>query len=155
MNLKEIREIIKLMDENEIREFEMERDGVRLKLSRGYQAVQEIVPVKSVVAEPVNVAASTASEEPTSSAVEMKKEEGLEDIVSPMVGTFYTAPSPDSPPYAKEGDRVSIDDVVCIVEAMKVMNEIKAEVSGVIAEIMVENGQSVEYGQPLFRVRKA
>jgi acetyl-CoA carboxylase biotin carboxyl carrier protein len=86
---------------------------------------------------------------------EVKEPSNLKEVVSPMVGTFYASPSPESAAYAQVGKQVNVGDVVCIIEAMKVMNEIKSEIAGVISEILVENGQPVEYGQPLFRVKPA
>ena len=111
---------------------------------------QSTLPVAPPPAPPV--AQEVKEEEPTSASVPAV-EENLHKITSPMVGTFYAAATPDSPPYVKKGDQVKNDSVVCIVEAMKLMNELEAEVSGEIVEVLVENGQLVEYGQPLFLVR--
>lgn len=143
MNIKEIKEIIELMKENNIDEFVMERDGLKIALKRGRGG--EILPTietpPSVEKTPVAVPKETIPE-------------NIAHIVSPMVGTFYAAPSPDSPPHVVAGDEVSENDVVCIIEAMKVMNEIKADVKGRVKEILVKNGEPVEFGQPLFVVEK-
>jgi acetyl-CoA carboxylase biotin carboxyl carrier protein len=147
MDLEEIREILKFMEENGLAEFELERDGVRIALRRALAAAPAVAAVP--VAQPALAAAGAAG---AAEAGKSKDEERASYIRSPMVGTFYVAPSPDSPPFVNVGQDVGKDDVVCILEAMKVMNEIKAEVEGRIAEVLVENGEPVEYGQPLFRV---
>ena len=164
LKLHEIREIIKLIDTSSIEEFELENEGVKLLLRKpksGSVVVERLVsevtePVQTTAVQPVTVAAPVAVPQiqvqetaPVTAAVN----DNLHKIVSPMVGTFYKAPSPDAAEYVKVGDKVSEKDVVCIVEAMKLMNEIEAEVRGEIVEVLVENGQLVEYGQPLFLVR--
>ncbi|MDP8247748.1 MAG: acetyl-CoA carboxylase biotin carboxyl carrier protein [Candidatus Tritonobacter lacicola] len=144
MNLKEIREIINLMNDYDLTEFSMERDGFKMALKRGPEgAIMSQSPIIERVAELVEKA-----------AVEKKEEEqprGAE-IVSPMVGTFYASPSPDSSPYVEVGQIVDTEDVVCIIEAMKVMNEIKADIKGKIIDVLVEGGEPVEFGQPLFLI---
>lgn len=145
MNIKEIQEMIKLMQENDIVEFQLERSGFKIALKRGRASGEAVISAPSIASTPMMI----QSEE----KVEPKEQKNLIEIVSPMVGTFYAAPSPESEPYLQAGQQVNVNDVVCIVEAMKVMNEIKAEVSGVVAEILAENGQPVEYGQPLFRLK--
>jgi acetyl-CoA carboxylase biotin carboxyl carrier protein len=141
-DLKDIKAIIDLMKENDLSTFEMEKDGFRLKMQKGL-ADQPIVvsPPTAVATGPAEAAAPTAGGA------------GLKDISSPMVGTFYRAGSPDSSPFVDIGTKVTEDTVVCIIEAMKVMNEIKAETSGVIAEVVAENSKPVQFGQVLFRVR--
>ena len=148
MDLKDIKAIIDLMKKNDLSIFEMEKDGFRLKLQKGL-ADQPIVV--STTAAP----AVTNGPSPAPAAAGAPATEGapLKDIVSPMVGTFYSAASPDASPFVDVGTKVNEDTVVCIIEAMKVMNEIKAETSGVIAEIVAENGKPVQFGQALFRVR--
>lgn len=159
--LSEIKELIRLVDQSSLQELEVQNEGYRLSLRK--PAVTESVVVTHAPAyaaaapglapQPVAPAQpETRSELP---AADEKEEDTsrLHRIVSPMVGTFYQSPSPDSPAFVKTGDRVSEKSVVCIVEAMKLMNEIEAEVKGEIVEILVENGQLVEYGQPLFLVR--
>ncbi len=151
MDLKEIKQIVDLMKRSSLTEFEIEEEGLKLRICRKHGETQTIVaaPAPAGVAAasaPAPVAAAPA--EPAKAAVDPAKL-----IKSPMVGTFYAAPSPESPSFVKVGDSVSADSTVCILEAMKVMNEIKAEVNGTIAEILVQNGESVEYGQPLFRLK--
>jgi acetyl-CoA carboxylase biotin carboxyl carrier protein len=142
VDLKDIKAIIDLMKKNDLSIFEMEKDGFRLKLQKG-------------LADQPIVVSTTAAPALTNGPAAAPAIEGapLKDIVSPMVGTFYHAASPDAPPFVEVGTRVNEDTVVCIIEAMKVMNEIKAETSGVIAEVVAENGKPVQFGQALFRVR--
>lgn len=135
------------MKKNDLSVFEMEKDGFRLKLQKG--AGEQTVYAQPA---PVVLAPASSSAAP-SAAAETVKSEALKDIVSPMVGTFYRAGSPDSPAFVDVGKEVSEETVVCIIEAMKVMNEIKAETKGVIAEIVAENGRPVQFGQVLFRVK--
>ena len=155
VEFKDIKSIVDLMKKNSISDFEMEKEGFKIKLRRtdGTKTddvqVQHYLPPASAAPVPMPAAAPAAApaEEPPAS--------NDPEIKSPMIGTFYRAPSPESESYVEIGDHVSADTVVCIVEAMKVMNEIKAEMSGVITEILTENGNPVEFGQPLFRVRPA
>jgi acetyl-CoA carboxylase biotin carboxyl carrier protein len=147
MDLEEIQKFIKLMDDNNLVEFELEKEGFRIALKKGQPMVMATSASLPAVL-PQNVGAG-----PSASAEAVTAEE-TELIVSPMVGTFYAAPSPDSPPYVTVGQRVEASEIVCIIEAMKVMNEIPAEVSGTITEILVTNGEPVEYGQALFRIKK-
>jgi len=142
-DIKEIKAIIDLMKKNDLSVFEIEKDGFRLKLQKGV-ADQTSVPVPVAVASPSKTVTTTAK--PLETAL-------FRDIVSPMVGTFYRAGSPDGAPFVDIGKTVTEDTVVCIIEAMKVMNEIKAETNGVIAEVVAENGKPVQFGQVLFRVR--
>jgi acetyl-CoA carboxylase biotin carboxyl carrier protein len=148
LDLKDIKAIIDLMKKNDLSVFEMEKDGFRLKLQKGL-GDQPVVSAPATTAPPLAAAASQ-----TAAAPEAAADGGpLRDIVSPMVGTFYRATSPDAASFVDVGQSVSEDTVVCIIEAMKVMNEIKAETSGVIAEVVAENGKAVQFGQVLFRVR--
>ena len=155
MDLKEIKVIIDLMKKNSITEFEWEKEGCRVRLKRTPEGVWQQIeappqaPSRSLPSASPSVevpAPSPAAQPPPSSSEEI-------EIKAPMVGTFYRAPAPDAAPYVDVGSEVEPDTVVCIIEAMKVMNEIKAEVKGVITAILAENGKPVEYGQPLFRVR--
>jgi acetyl-CoA carboxylase biotin carboxyl carrier protein len=149
VELKDIKAIIDLMKENDLSTFEMEKDGFRLKLQKGLGDQPIVVsPVAPAVTAP-GVSSPTQS----SAAEAEAGGAGLKDITSPMVGTFYRAGSPDSSPFVEVGTKVTEDTVVCIIEAMKVMNEIKAETSGVITEIVAENTKPVQFGQVLFRVR--
>jgi acetyl-CoA carboxylase biotin carboxyl carrier protein len=147
VDIKEIKALIDLMKKNGLTAFEMEKDGFRIALAKesGFQpAVAYAAPAPIPVA-PTATAATTAAPAPAASTGK--------EIPSPMVGTFYTSPSPESPAFVTVGQEVTPDTVVCIIEAMKVMNEIKAEVAGTIAEIAAENGQPVQFGQALFRLK--
>lgn len=151
MDLKDIKAIIDLMKKNSITEFELEQQDSKIRLKRGLNgsspAVQDFdnSPVVSAPMPPVVISASASAPAPANT--------GEIDIKSPMIGTFYRSPSPESASYIEVGSEVNVDTVVSIIEAMKVMNEIKAEVKGVITQILVENGKPVEFGQPLFKVR--
>ena len=136
------------MRKNDLSVFEMEKDGFRLKLQKGSG---ELPVFTQTAAPPATAAPASAPAETAAAATE--KSSALKEIVSPMVGTFYRANSPDSPSFVDIGKEVSEESVVCIIEAMKVMNEIKAETKGVIAEIVAENGKPVQFGQVLFRVK--
>jgi len=149
VDLKDIKAIIDLMKKNDLSVFEMEKDGFRLKLQKGL-GDQPIVMTTPAPAATAPVANGPAAGGAAAAGAEASS---LKDIVSPMVGTFYRAGSPDASPFVDVGTNVNEDTVVCIIEAMKVMNEIKAETSGVIAEVVAENGKPVQFGQALFRVR--
>lgn len=168
MKVQEIRELIKLVDQSNISELTFESDGTKIKLRKpeaGSVVYSAAVPeVKAVEVKPAAPAAAPtpaakpveapkAVEQAPVAAVAVSNAADLHQITSPMVGTFYAAPSPDADPYVKAGDKVTGDSVVCIVEAMKLFNEIEAEVSGEIVEVLVKDGDLVEYGQPLFLVK--
>jgi acetyl-CoA carboxylase biotin carboxyl carrier protein len=146
LDLKDIKAVIDLMKKNDLSVFEMEKNGFRLKLQKG--AGEQTVFTTPAPAAPPPAAASSAASAPAA-----EKTEALKDIISPMVGTFYRAGSLETPAFVDVGKEVSEETVVCIIEAMKVMNEIKAETKGVIAEIVAENGKPVQFGQVLFRVK--
>ena len=150
MDLKEIKELIALMRKNDLSVFKMEKEGFKITLKKGtdFQPVITSTAPAAMVAAPAAVAAPGPD-----AAAALKDAASLREIASPMVGTFYGSASPDSGPYVTVGQEVTEDTVVCIIEAMKVMNEIKAEVRGVIAEVVAENGKPVQFGQALFRVR--
>lgn len=157
--IQEIREIIKLVDASTIDEFVYEADGSKVKLKKNGGAVEVVAP-KAVAAAPAPVveqpkAAAPAApvKEEAPAAAPVANDADLHKITSPMVGTFYQAPNPDSPAYVKVGDKVGEETIVCIVEAMKLFNEIEAEIKGEIVEVLVKDGQLVEYGQPLFLVK--
>jgi acetyl-CoA carboxylase biotin carboxyl carrier protein len=152
LELKDIKAVIDLMKKNDLSVFEMEKDGFKLKLQKGAGDQTSFAPAPVAPAAPVAPGPATAPA-PATGAPEGSKGEALTDIVSPMVGTFYRASSPESPPFVDVGKEVTEETVVCIIEAMKVMNEIKAEVKGVIAEVVAESGKPVQFGQVLFRVR--
>lgn len=164
LKIHEIREIIKLIDQSSIQEFNLETEEgkVSLKKSTGVETVvvsqpvaQAAAPAAPVAAAPAPAAApvqaAPAAEAPK--AAPAAEESDLYRIVSPMVGTFYKSPEPGKPAYVQVGDKVTKNKVVCIVEAMKLFNEIEAEVNGEIVKVLVEDGQLVEYGQPLFLVK--
>lgn len=170
--MHEIRELIRLIDESQIEEFEIQNGESIVKIKKGNGGVVPVAEIPAVVqpvstqvqANPVTsvvapvVAENVANQAPVVEAAPVESapvvdEANLHKIVSPMVGTFYRAPSPDSPSYVEEGDQVQNNSIVCIVEAMKLMNEIEAEVKGTVVKVLVENGQLVEFGQPLFLVK--
>ncbi len=139
------------MKKHDLSVFEIEKEGFRLKLQRGAPAPQATT-VAPVAAGGPTKAAATGTETPLAAPKPIESVP-MKEIVSPMVGTFYRATSPDAPAFVEVGKAVTADTVVCIIEAMKVMNEIKAEINGVIAEVIAENGKPVQFGQALFRVR--
>lgn len=168
LKVQEIREIIKLIDQSSITEFNYESNGTIVSLKKGNQ---EVVTQNNPTPQPVAVETQQVPVVEKTEVVEQKTEESNPtiaetkttetntvdydyEIKSPMVGTFYRAPSPEDDPYVSVGSQVEPSTIVCIVEAMKLFNEIEAEVSGEIVEILVENEELVEYGQPLFRVKK-
>ncbi|WP_342525468.1 acetyl-CoA carboxylase biotin carboxyl carrier protein [Chryseomicrobium sp. FSL W7-1435] len=161
MKIQEIREIIKLMDQSSLDEFVFEADGTKLKLKKhgvGTGTTQKVVEQPSQVTAAVEASTPAVSqtsvvEEKEVAAPEQKEQNNYKTITSPMVGTFYESSSPDAAAYVKVGDKVSASSVVCIVEAMKLFNEIEAEIDGEIVEILVKDGQLVEYGQPLFSIK--
>jgi acetyl-CoA carboxylase biotin carboxyl carrier protein len=150
-DIKEIKSIIDLMKKHDLSVFEIEKEGFRLKLQRGASAPQATMVAPVVAAGPAK--AGTTGAEPSPPAAKLIESVPMKEIVSPMVGTFYRAASPDAPPFVEVGKPVTEESVVCIIEAMKVMNEIKAETSGVIAEVLADNGKPVQFGQALFKVR--
>ncbi len=150
-DVRKIRRLVELMNEHDLSEMDLRQGDTRIQIRRGRQAPVETVVRSAPMAAPAAPAAPLPVPEATP-AVAKPPEEHEALIVSPMVGTFYSASDPDSPPYVKVGDPVGADTVVCIVEAMKVFNEIKAEVSGKIVAVLVDNGEPVEFGQPLFKV---
>lgn len=160
LNMAELRELADLVDAHGFTDFEFENSNIRVRLSKNPapQIIQGFQPFQNApVSMPSNTsAAETKTSTETTEAVqtETDSDADLYKITSPIVGTFYRSPSPDKDPYVKEGSNVSADTVVCIVEAMKLMNEIQAETAGEVVKIYAENGQPVEYGQPLFGIRK-
>ena len=156
MELKDIKAIIDLMKKNSITEFELEEKDSKLRLKRGLSGgvpvaqAEDAVPMMQIPA-PVSMIPAAV----TVTAPPLVVNTGEIDVKSPMIGTFYRSPSPESASYVEIGSEVNPETVVCIIEAMKVMNEIKAEVKGVITQTLVENGKPVEFGQPLFKVRSS
>ncbi len=157
LNMDELRDLANLVDEHGFTDFEFENANIRVRLSKN-PAPQIIHSAQSFAQPAVSQTAQTAqpkTENQTGTELnETAGDENLHVIPSPIVGTFYRSPAPDKDPYVKEGSNVSPDTIVCIIEAMKLMNEIEAEVAGEIVKIYAENGQSVEYGQPLFGIKK-
>lgn len=153
MNIKEIKEMLQLMQEHQLTEVEIEKDGLKLKLKKGTNGrfVAEEIPSPMAIPVPRPVAEAAPA---APAAKPAQDASNIYAVKSPMVGTFYSAPSPDMPAYATVGKKVKEGDVLCIVEAMKLMNEIKSDVAGTIVEITVKNGQPVEFDQPLFKIQK-
>lgn len=152
MNLKEIKEMIALMQENNLTELELEREGLKIRLRRGGAAVYGEAP-NIVIERSSQPDQNILQNSPSGPAPAIPSEinTGLE-VKSPMVGTFYRAPSPDAAPFVDIGSEVEIGQVICIIEAMKLMNEIKAEVKGKVKAILIDNGDPIEFGQVLFRI---
>jgi len=146
MNLKEIKEMVNLMNENGLVELEIEKEGMRIRLKKlgsGFESGADIVTI-----EKEKIVRPALSEESTEA---QKEAQGKTlEIKSPMVGTFYRAPSPESPAFVETGQNIEPGQVICIIEAMKLMNEIKSEIKGKIVEILVDNAEPVEFGQPMF-----
>ncbi len=155
MDLKEIKELIALIRKNDLSEFSLEQEGFKITLKRGGD-FQPVITTQAFAPAPVAAALSPAPATAAlgaGSAASSGSASGDRDLPSPMVGTFYSAASPESSSFVSVGQQVTPDTTICIIEAMKVMNEIKAETSGVITEILAENGKPVQYGQALFRIR--
>jgi len=153
MNIKEIKELLELMAEHNVGEIEIEKDNAKIKLRKManggivmQSAPQMMAPMQTAMQVPAQGAPAVAAQPAT--------EEGVTIVRSPMVGTFYAAPAPDQPAYASVGKVVKDGDVLCIIEAMKLMNEIKSEIGGTVIEILVQNGQTVEYDQPILKIKK-
>jgi acetyl-CoA carboxylase biotin carboxyl carrier protein len=162
LDLKQIKQIIELMKRSELSEFAVEEEGFKLKIRRGGNgqpiissgrgSASPFTQVNEVPSSP-GVPSAALAVPPATAPAKPKEDEGVTYVKSPMVGTFYRAASPESKPFAENGTKVAENSVVCIIEAMKIMNEIQAEVKGTIIEVLVENGQPVEYGQRLFKVK--
>lgn len=164
LKVQEIRELIKLVDQSSIDEFVYEHEGYKIKMKKNLgermvvsqpttPATAAVEVVQPQVVTPVQVSQPVVQETVKEAPISEPAQENLHKITSPMVGTFYQSPSPDTDVYVKVGSKVSKDSTVCIVEAMKLFNEIEAEVNGEIVEVLVKDGQLVEYGQPLFLVK--
>jgi acetyl-CoA carboxylase biotin carboxyl carrier protein len=150
MDLNLIKKLIKILETSEVTDLEIEENGTRVKLAKKVRVTQSVSIPQAPVAAPAN-------QQTVVSVAEAKKEvdvnAGLHEIKSPIVGTFYRAPTPDADAYIQVGDTISSGTVLCIVEAMKLMNEIESDVSGKVVKILVENGKPVEYNQPLFLIQ--
>jgi acetyl-CoA carboxylase biotin carboxyl carrier protein len=150
MDLKYIKQLIRLVERSEINELELDDSGTRIKIVKS-----QSIPAHPVVANPVHQVVAAQIQAPATPAAEKaskKEETNLYEVISPMVGTFYRAPSPGAPPFVEVGDRVVVGQTLCILEAMKLMNELENEVNGRIVEICVENAQPVEFGHRLFLI---
>ena len=150
MDAKDLKKVVEIMNQNDLVEVEIEHDGKRLRVRK---AEAGVVPVAAPQAPVAAAGAAPPAEAAAPTAIDAAAAEGLHTITAPMVGTFYRAPGPDQDNYIEVGRRVGPEDVVCILEAMKVMNEIKSECSGEIVKICVQNAEAVEYGQALFMVK--
>lgn len=140
MNLEEIQNLIDMLDGTDITELELEEEDSRIKIKKGYSVErQPEIPVQV---------------EDDEEAEKEEQEDGYEEIVAPMVGTFYRSPSPEAEPFIEKGDVVKKGDTLCIIEAMKLMNEIESDIKGKVVEILVNDAEAVEYGQPLFVIEK-
>jgi len=163
MNMKDLKEIVKLMKDNKINELEYEEDGTKIKLKRGNgtrgskeaSIVQQLPVAVPHIAQPVPVQAASAAAPAADAGAKEVDDPNVVMVRSPMVGTFYSSPAPNAQVFVKVGQSINIDDTLCIIEAMKLMNEIKSEVSGTVVEILVTNGQAVEFDQPMFKIKKA
>ena len=160
MDIKEIKGIIDLMRKNGLSEFEYEKDGTKIRIRRGPDGEPQVIasspgliPAPAVLPVTAGVPLAVAPAAPAPAPAAAPSASSLPSINSPMVGTFYSSPAPDAPPYVEVGTMVNAETVVCIIEAMKVMNEIKAEMSGTIVEVLAESGKPVEFGKPLFRIK--
>ncbi len=154
MDLNLIKRLIRVVEKSDITEFSISEGDVKIKISKNNGRVAQVVTNVPVQA-PATTTHPPVSESKTESpAVEEAKAENTHEVRSPIVGTFYRAPAPDADPYVKVGDHVSAGTVLCIVEAMKLMNEIESDVTGTIEQILVENATPVEYNQPLFVIKK-
>jgi acetyl-CoA carboxylase biotin carboxyl carrier protein len=159
LDLKQIKQIIDLMKRSELSEFEFEEEGFKIKIKRGSGGL----PVITSVPQTAQFSPSNAAEAPATSSKALPsstptanpgtEEIGFGYVKSPMVGTFYRSPSPENPPFVENGAKIEEKTVVCIIEAMKIMNEIQSETRGIVVEALVENGQPVEYGQRLFKIK--
>jgi acetyl-CoA carboxylase biotin carboxyl carrier protein len=158
LDLKQIKQIIDLMKRSELSEFEFEEEGFKIKIKRG-SGGQPIISSAPLSAHPFpagtteSQAAGTRASAPIPASIQTDEEIGFAYVKSPMVGTFYRSPSPENPAFVENGSRVEEKTAVCIIEAMKIMNEIQAEAKGTVVEVLVENGQPVEYGQRLFKLK--
>jgi len=150
MNIKEIKEMIILMNENNLQEIEIEKDGLRIRLKKESIYEQKALPTNQAPNQSQIIV--TQETVPAAPPQQNQQNSKLIEIKAPMVGTFYRAPAPEAQPFVEIGQIIDVGQVLCIIEAMKLMNEIKSEVKGKIVEILVENGNPVEFGQPLFLV---
>lgn len=156
MNQKELKELIDFLVEKDISEFELERGDVKVRIKRGRETAAPVIthamPMVAPPAQAGHMPGASAAP-PASPLPAAAPEEELHTVKSPIVGTFYEAPGPGALPFVKPGDQVAAGQVLCIIEAMKLMNDIESDMSGEVVKVLVSNGQPVEYGQPLFSIR--
>ena len=155
MNLKEIKELIEVLKDTDVTELELEKSGTRIKIKKGAESrvpmlMEHVMPAMSN--EPASLPAPSQQLQPAADASKENGQNNFVVVTSPIVGTFYRSPSPETAVYVEVGDVVKKGQILCIIEAMKLMNEIEAEVSGKVVEIVVDNAQPVEYGEPLFHI---
>jgi acetyl-CoA carboxylase biotin carboxyl carrier protein len=157
LDLKQIKQIIDLMKRSELTEFAVEEEGFKLKIRRGLNGIPVATSSGGPALSAIDLTGAPAltGTTPAAATPAGQEEPGIAYIKAPMVGTFYRSPSPESPPFAEINAKITENSVICIIEAMKIMNEIQAETKGTLLEILVENGQPVEYGQRLFKIRQA
>ena len=158
MELSDLKEILRILEEQDITEFELEQDGVKLRVCRSSSHAPASAASPLQVASMSTGAAAGAPSLPATAAADAPPAEAEADgtiVRSPIVGTFYRSPDPNSPAFVSVGDSVKVGQVLCIIEAMKLMNEIEAEMAGEVTRVHPENGQPVQYGDPLFTIRKA
>ncbi|MFN9133583.1 MAG: acetyl-CoA carboxylase biotin carboxyl carrier protein [Phycisphaerales bacterium] len=162
IDIRKLKELVRLMVENDLSELNLQDQAETVAVKRGYNGVPVVHQAPVMMAAPAAAPAAhaaaapaPAAAPPAAPAAAAASDAGLKAITSPMVGTFYSSPNPDSPAFVKVGQAVSADTTVCLVEAMKVFNEIKAETSGTIERVLVQSGQAVEYGQKLFLIKPA
>ena len=154
IDIEMVERLVRLLDESGLDSLEIERGGSRIRLARTPQGTPTLGPPPVAVV-PAAPPAPGAPAQTVETGPASTPGDGLREVTSPMVGTFYRAPAPDAAPYVDAGQTVAVGDTLCIIEAMKLMNELESEISGEVVEILVENAEPVEYGQPLFRIRPA
>jgi len=152
--LLRLRELVKILESSTLAELAYEDTDIKVSLNRATKATLVAAPVASAAAIATPTSGSTPATAAAAAAQKAKDEEGMVVVKSPFVGTFYSAPKPGAPPFAQVGERVRRGQTICIIEAMKLMNEIEAEADGVVVEILAENGKAVQYGDTLFRLKK-
>jgi acetyl-CoA carboxylase biotin carboxyl carrier protein len=157
VELSDLKEILRILEEQDITEFELEQDGVKLRVCRSATSVAAAAPAGTAAQVASVTPVALAPAQPTPAAPEPASDSGADGALvrSPIVGTFYSSPDPNSPAFVSVGDSVKVGQVLCIIEAMKLMNEIESEMVGEVTRIHPENGQPVQYGDPLFTIRKA
>ena len=152
IDYKEISKLIDMLEKRNLLDFELEMEGFKIRISREYK--QPDVREVTVIPEPLKTDRSIEKKEKTGEIKDKSTENNLHIIASPMVGTFYRSPNPSSPPFVEIGEDVKKNQTLCIIEAMKLMNEIESDIDGIVEDIYVKNGKPVEYGQKLFSVKK-